>query len=269
MDRNKNKVIAYQISKDSNRNDPYHCKQLLNEVINDCSYGDISEYDNLMRRDMLGDNRNIINNIITDGNWQYHKQIKCNYRRVVKVIKDKRNRLIRIDRDTKEQIKLIDYREELSKEENRNKTDEELEKLKEEIREKNKQIKENSIILKETKEKIYNKKAKDIYYLHCANHIVDKAETSLVETKNGSLRGRIVRFVRKTKAFSKNFESLCNGVTMWVYMDMLIGNRMRYASYCYGEENYNEFIYSANIKSNNENSKYSKNNIISCDKKTG
>lgn len=127
---------------------------------------------------------------------------------------------------------------------------------------------EVAIILKETKEKIYNKKAKDIYYPHCTNHIVNKAETSLVETKNGSLRGHMARFIRKTKAFGKNFESLCNRVTMWVYMDMLIGNRMRYASYCYGEEDYNEFVYNTNTNGNNKNSEYDKNNIISCSEKT-
>lgn len=100
---------------------------MLNDVINDCKDGDITIYENLRRRNIIGNNRNIINNIITDGNWQYHKQIKCNSGRIVKVIKDKKNknRLIRLDKDTKEQIKLADYKEELTKEENKNKTDEE------------------------------------------------------------------------------------------------------------------------------------------------
>jgi IS1 family transposase len=208
---------------------------LLNDVINDCKDGDITMYRNLIIRDTIGNNRNVINNIITDGNWQYHKQIKCNSRRTVKVIKDKKNknRLVRLNKDTKEQIKLVDYKEELAKEENKNKTDEELDKLKEETKEKNKQIKENSIILKEIREEDY---IMDPCLLHCNKHIIDKAETSLVETMNGSLRGHIARFIRRTKSFSKNLENLCDAVLLWIYRDTLVENKIRYASYCYMEE---------------------------------
>jgi hypothetical protein len=90
-----------------------------------------------------------------------------------------------------------------------------------------------------------------------------------VECYNGSLRGRIARFIRKTKTFSKNFKSLCDGVTMWIYMDILIKNRMRYASYCYGKKDYNEFVYGVNKNRNNKNSEYKKDNTILYGEKTG
>jgi hypothetical protein len=141
--------------------------------------------------------------------------------------------LIRLDKDTKEQIKLADYKEELAKEENKNKTDEELDKLKEEIKEKNKQIKENSIILKEIREEDY---IIDPCLLQRNKHIIDKAEISLVETMNGSLRGHIARFIRRTKSFSKNFENLCDAVLLWIYGDTLTENKIRYVGCCPQEE---------------------------------
>ncbi|GMO66370.1 MAG: hypothetical protein Ta2D_12460 [Rickettsiales bacterium] len=47
-------------------------------------------------------------------------------------------------------------------------------------------------------------------------YTVDKAETSLVECYNSSLRGRFSKFVRKTKAYSKSFDNLYNSVYMWI-----------------------------------------------------
>ncbi|GMO66377.1 MAG: hypothetical protein Ta2D_12470 [Rickettsiales bacterium] len=36
--------------------------------------------------------KNKINIIASDGNWNYHKQIKCNYRKIVKIRKDKKDK---------------------------------------------------------------------------------------------------------------------------------------------------------------------------------
>jgi hypothetical protein len=80
-------------------------------------------------------------------------------------------------------------------------------------------------------EKIYDNRSNPLP-LDCDKHIVDKAETSLVETMNGSLRGRIARFIRKTKASSKSFSGLCDAVLLWVYRDLVIENRVRYSTYC-------------------------------------
>ncbi|GMO61896.1 MAG: hypothetical protein Ta2D_08090 [Rickettsiales bacterium] len=43
-------------------------------------------------------------------------------------------------------------------------------------------------------------------------YTVDKAEMSLVECYNSSLKGRFSKFVRKTKAYSKSFDNLYNSV---------------------------------------------------------
>lgn len=142
---NRNKIIAHQISKDSDKTENITCRKLLSEVI----------YDNNTKNNYHQE-RNKINIITSDGNWNYHRIIKCNYRKVVKVIKDKKGKLIK---------------------DNNNKKD------------KNK-------IKKETTLKTYNN-IKSKYFIDCDKHIIDKAETTLIECKWSSLRGRFARFIRK------------------------------------------------------------------------
>jgi len=47
-------------------------------------------------------------------------------------------------------------------------------------------------------------------------HIIDKAETCLVEAFNSSMRDRLARLGRKTKAYSKSQEMLEISLTLWV-----------------------------------------------------
>ena len=46
------------------------------------------------------------------------------------------------------------------------------------------------------------------YYRLAEKHIVTKAETSLVESKNSLIRHYLVRFNRKTKRYSKAFDMI-------------------------------------------------------------
>jgi IS1 family transposase len=220
------------VSRDEDKNDAFHCRKLLDEVINDCKDGDTAKYDNLVRRDKGdGENRNKIGIIATDGNWSYHKEIKCKKRKIVKVKKEKvkdasgketnRERIIKINRTSKEVIKFLEHQ--------RDETEEERQRITEE----NKKIEESSTPLREIEHMEYDIRKEDESSLHCDEHIVDKAETCLVESWNASLRGRFARFVRETKAFSRSLQSVCNAVLMWVNRDLLMKNRRRYASYCY------------------------------------
>lgn len=47
-------------------------------------------------------------------------------------------------------------------------------------------------------------------------HVITKAETSLVEANNSSLRGKLARLNRRTKKFSKSVEML--RLTMFLFM---------------------------------------------------
>jgi hypothetical protein len=171
------------VSINSNKNEDIICRKLINRVLNNCINGDTdnsSSYDN----SVLGLNRNKIGIITSDGNWNYHRLINCNQRKIVKIKKDKKGKFLRDEKDN---------------------------------------------LIKTITEKKYtnNKILPD-----CDKHIIDKAETCLVETMNGSLRGRFARFNRKTKSYSKSYEGLYNAVLLWVNRDMLLENRLRYSSYC-------------------------------------
>lgn len=87
--------------------------------------------------------------------------------------------------------------------------------------------------MKIIKEKYYDN-SKSKYFIDCNKHIIDKSETTLVECKWSSLRGRFVRFIRKTKTYSKSFENLKQAVFMWIHRNLLIKNRIKYSSY-YGK----------------------------------
>jgi IS1 family transposase len=51
-------------------------------------------------------------------------------------------------------------------------------------------------------------------------HIVDKAETCLVEAKNSSLRDMLARLNRRTKRYSKCPVMLRQAIAMWRYPDI-------------------------------------------------
>ena len=68
-------------------------------------------------------------------------------------------------------------------------------------------------------------------FIDCNIHIVDKAETSLVESFNSSLRSNISSLHRKTKSFNKSFKSLYNSILIWTNKDMFIQNKEKYANF--------------------------------------
>jgi insertion element IS1 protein InsB len=53
-------------------------------------------------------------------------------------------------------------------------------------------------------------------------HIMTKAETSLVESKNSLLRHYLARFARKTKRYSKSIDMITNSIWMLFYENMLL-----------------------------------------------
>jgi hypothetical protein len=174
------------VSINSNKNEDIICRKLINRVLNDCANGDTDDsvsYNN----SVFGLNRNKIGIISSDGNWSYHRLVKCNQRKIVKIKKDKKGKFLRDEKD--------------------------------------------NLIKETTKREYKNNKT----LLDCDKHIIDKAETCLVETMNGSLRGRFARFNRRTKSYSKSYTGLYNAVFLWVNRDMLLENRVRYSSYCRNE----------------------------------
>ena len=79
---------------DSDKNEDIICRKLINKVLNDCIDGDTDDsisYNN----NILGLNRNKIDTIISDGNWNYHKLINCNHRKIVKIKKDKKGKFLK------------------------------------------------------------------------------------------------------------------------------------------------------------------------------
>lgn len=140
VDRRRNKVITFKISKDSNKNDNIICRQLLEEIKgNSNSNSNInSVYNN--------NNNNIIkiNIIATDGNYSYDKVINKGYN------------------------------------------------------------------------------------IDCNKHIISKSETCLVESYNASLRSRLAMFNRKTKSYSKDFNSMINAVFIWIHRKFLMNNIRKY-----------------------------------------
>ena len=79
--------------------------------------------------------------------------------------------------------------------------------------------------------------------IDCDTHIISKSETCLVESFNGSLRGRFARFNRRTKAYSKNFDNLKDAVFIWVNREQYLININSYS---------NRFIYTDSITSYNK-----------------
>ena len=53
-------------------------------------------------------------------------------------------------------------------------------------------------------------------------HIIDKAETCLVEAKNSSLRDMLARLTRRTKRYSKSPAMLKMAIAMWRFKDFAL-----------------------------------------------
>jgi insertion element IS1 protein InsB len=53
-------------------------------------------------------------------------------------------------------------------------------------------------------------------------HIVAKAETSLVESKNSLIRHYLARFNRKTKRYSKAFDIILNSLLILFHKPLLL-----------------------------------------------
>ncbi len=63
----------------------------------------------------------------------------------------------------------------------------------------------------------YDKVIKQDLFKESVNkHVIDKAETCLVESYNSSMRDRLARLGRKTKAFSKSQEMLELSLGLWM-----------------------------------------------------
>ena len=83
-------VLAYDISINENKNEDIVCRRLLNKVLFN------NNIDSYNYRPIPNTKINII---ASDGNYQYHKIIKCKERKVVKVYKDKKTKRLLRDKE--------------------------------------------------------------------------------------------------------------------------------------------------------------------------
>ena len=60
------------------------------------------------------------------------------------------------------------------------------------------------------------------YYKLAERHIITKAETSLVESKNSLIRHYLARFNRKTKRYSKAFDMILNSLLILFHKPSLL-----------------------------------------------
>jgi insertion element IS1 protein InsB len=60
------------------------------------------------------------------------------------------------------------------------------------------------------------------YYKLAERHIITKAETSLVESKNSLIRHYLARFNRKTKRYSKAFDMILNSLLILFHKPLLL-----------------------------------------------
>lgn len=69
------------------------------------------------------------------------------------------------------------------------------------------------------------------YEPYIKNHIVSKSETCLVESLNSSMRDRLARLKRKSKAYSKSIYMLTISINLWAHQDEIFKNIDRYCGY--------------------------------------
>jgi len=60
------------------------------------------------------------------------------------------------------------------------------------------------------------------YYKFTEQHIITKAETSLVESKNSLIRHYLARFNRKTKRYSKAFDMIFASLLILFHKELLL-----------------------------------------------
>ena len=60
------------------------------------------------------------------------------------------------------------------------------------------------------------------YYKLAEKHVITKAETSLVESKNSLIRHYLARFNRKTKRYSKAFDMILDSLLILFYKSWLL-----------------------------------------------
>jgi insertion element IS1 protein InsB len=61
------------------------------------------------------------------------------------------------------------------------------------------------------------------YYKLAKRHVVSKAATSLVESKNSLIRLNLARFNRKTRRFSKAFDMIFISLIILIYKSEALG----------------------------------------------
>ncbi|MDR1494911.1 MAG: hypothetical protein LBI29_02640 [Rickettsiales bacterium] len=69
------------------------------------------------------------------------------------------------------------------------------------------------------------------YKSNIGKHIASKSETCLVESLNSSIRDRLARLKRRTRAYSKSIHMLRISVNLWVHRDEIFANIDRYCGY--------------------------------------
>lgn len=69
------------------------------------------------------------------------------------------------------------------------------------------------------------------YKNNIKHHIVSKSETCLVECFNASMRDRLARLKRKSKAYSKDINMLKISLNMWMNSNTIFSNINKYCGY--------------------------------------
>jgi hypothetical protein len=75
-------------------------------------------------------------------------------------------------------------------------------------------------------DKVYNS-----YKEYIGKHVVSKSETCLVESYNSSMRDRLARLHRKSKAYSKSITMLTMSINLWVHREEIFANIDKYCGY--------------------------------------
>ncbi len=60
------------------------------------------------------------------------------------------------------------------------------------------------------------------YYKLSKHHVISKAETSLVESKNSLIRLNLARFNRKTRRFSKAFDMIFSSLILLIHKSLAL-----------------------------------------------
>jgi hypothetical protein len=69
------------------------------------------------------------------------------------------------------------------------------------------------------------------YKQYIKKHVVSKSETCLVESYNSSMRDRLARLRRKSKAYSKNINMLHIAINLWANREEIFAHIDKYCGY--------------------------------------